>query len=181
MMYHLIGDNIGRAFKNESPEDRMEAIKTLVGLTATHVAMAGALGLPTEPFKYLLMGAQAAGLTSVGWGDVEDKVRQTASNYFGKTGGEILTRGLPRLAGVDLSSRVGPQLMAAWANAKPSAKFSAWKDVQAFNKGKPREAQISMSQLTSYADRRQKEGNQALRPGTKDKFIMDRVNATYNP
>jgi hypothetical protein len=306
MMYHLIGDNIGRAFKNESPEDRMEAIKTLVGLTATHVAMAGALGLPTEPFKYLLMGAQAAGLTSVGWGDVEDKVRQTASNYFGKTGGEILTRGLPRLAGVDLSSRVGldsllsfgeprsqkeadvkkwmwdtlagapvalvgdwvkgmnqlwsgnfskaaenlvpmkfaadsirayrqategkksatgkdtlspyspmeavvrmagftpsreaeqsaassafyqasqgakdqrTQLMAAWANAKPSAKFSAWKDVQAFNKGKPREAQISMSQLTSYADRRQKEGNQALRPGTKDKFIMDRVKATYN-
>ncbi|RZN09626.1 hypothetical protein CWO91_16490 [Bradyrhizobium genosp. SA-3] len=107
MMYHLIGSNIGKALRNAEPGERAEALKTLAGLTATHVAMAGALGLPTEPFKYLLMGAQAAGLTSTGWSDVEDKVRQTASNWFGKTGGEIITKGLPRALGIDLSSRVG--------------------------------------------------------------------------
>lgn len=306
MMYHLIGDNIGRALRNEDPKDRMEAIKTLAGLTATHVAMAGALGLPTEPFKYLLMGAQAAGLTNTGWNDVEDKVRQTASSYFGKTGGEILTRGLPRALGVDLSSRVGldsllsfgeprsqkesdvkkwmfdtlagapvalagdwvkgmnqltsgnfsqaaellvpmkfaadsirayrqmtegkkgatgketmspyspieavvrasgftprreaeqsaqnsafysastqdknerSQLMTAWASAKPSDKLSAWKNVQSFNKGRPRESQISMSDLTNYADRRRKEGN-AIRVTTKDRFLQKRAAATYNP
>lgn len=107
MMYHLLGSNIGKALRNAEPGDRAEALKVLGGLTATHVAMAGALGLPTEPFKYLLMGANAAGLTSTGWNDVEDAVRTKASNYFGKTAGEAITRGLPRLVGIDLSSRVG--------------------------------------------------------------------------
>ncbi|MCK1742166.1 PLxRFG domain-containing protein [Bradyrhizobium sp. 139] len=306
MMYHLLGDNIGKAFKGATPEERAEAIKTLAGLTATHVAMAGALGLPTEPFKYLLMGAQAAGLTSVGWGDVEDKVRQSASNFFGKTGGEILTRGLPRAVGLDLSSRVGldslasfgeprsqketdvkkwmwdtvagapvalvgdwvkgmnqltagnfsqaaellvpmkfaadsirayrqvtegkkgstgketlspynvreaitraagftpareaeqsaqnsafysastrdkeerSSLMSGWANAKPNQKLGAWKDVQAFNRGKPRTAQITMSELTSYAQRRAKEGN-AIRTTKRDKYLQQRAAGTYNP
>ena len=107
LMYSLIGSNIGRALRNAEPGERAEALKTLAGIAATHTAMAGALGLPTEPFKYLLMSAQAAGLTSTGWNDVEDKVRGTAANYFGKTGGELLTRGLPRAIGIDVSSRVG--------------------------------------------------------------------------
>jgi len=106
-MYSLIGSNIGKALRNAEPGERAEALKTLAGLTATHVAMAGALGLPTEPFKYLLLGAQAAGLTSTGWSDVEDSVRQKASSWFGKTGGELVTKGLPRALGIDLSSRVG--------------------------------------------------------------------------
>ena len=107
LMYSLIGSNIGRALRNAEPGERAEALKTLAGIAATHTAMAGALGLPTEPFKYLLMSAQAAGLTSTGWNDVEDKVRGAAANYFGKTGGELLTRGLPRAIGIDVSSRVG--------------------------------------------------------------------------
>ena len=101
-MYQLLGDNIGRAIRPMEPGDRAEALKTLAGLVATHTAMAGALGLPTEPFKYLLMGANAVGLTDNTWGDVENKVRGAAANTFGKTAGEALTRGLPRLLGVDL-------------------------------------------------------------------------------
>ena len=50
--------------------------------------------LPTEPFKYLIMGAQAAGLTSTGRSDIENKVREFAAQHLGKTGGEILTKGL---------------------------------------------------------------------------------------
>ncbi len=118
MMYHLLGSNIGKAIRNAEPGDRAEALKTLAGLTATHVAMAGALGLPTEPFKYLLLGAQAAGLTSTGWSDVENKVRETATNYFGKTGGELLTKGLPRALGFDLSSRVGLDSLSSFAEPK---------------------------------------------------------------
>ena len=120
LMYHLLGSNIGKALRNAEPGDRAEAIKVLTGLVATHAAMAGALGLPTEPFKYLLMGAQAAGLTTTGWGDVENKVREKAANAFGKTGGEIITRGLPRAIGLDLSSRLGLDSLSSFAEPKSS-------------------------------------------------------------
>ena len=102
-MYQLIGMQVGRAMRNASPGDRAEALKVLGGIAATHAAMAGALGLPTEPFKYLVMGANAVGLTSMGWGDVENKFREKAANVFGKTGGEIVSRGLPRLLNLDLA------------------------------------------------------------------------------
>ena len=105
-MYQLIGSQIGNAIRNEKPGDRAIAIKTLIGIAATHTAMAGALGLPTEPFKYLLMGAHALGLTGMSWSDVENKIRQQAAGALGKTGGEVFSRGLPRLLGLDLS-RVG--------------------------------------------------------------------------
>lgn len=306
MMYHLLGSNIGKALRNASPEERAEALKTLAGIAATHVAMAGALGLPTEPFKYLLMGAQAAGLTTTGWNDVENKVREKAANWFGKTGGEIITKGLPRAAGIDLSSRVGldslisfgePKsnkdtdvkswlfdtvagapaalvsdwvkganaltsgeftkaaellvpmkfaadsikayrlmtegkkgstgketmkpysareaitraigftpareaeegakrsafysaqkrdsternaLMSAWVSAKPQDKFSAWKKIQSFNKGRPSDQQITMSELTRAADKRRKEGD-AIRTTKRDREYLRRAEATYNP
>lgn len=100
-MYQLIGTQIGRAIQNESPGDRAKAVKTLAGIAVTHMAAAGALGLPTEPFKYLVMGTSFA--TGVTWQDVENKIREAAAEQFGKTGGEVLTRGLPRLMNVDMS------------------------------------------------------------------------------
>jgi hypothetical protein len=106
-MYHLIGMNIGRALHDASPEVRKEAIKTLVMIAATHMAMAGALGLPLEPFKYLLMGANATGLVNTSWNDVEDMARRIGAALFGKTVGELVTKGLPRAIGVDVSSRMG--------------------------------------------------------------------------
>ena len=102
-MYQLIGTQIGRAMRNEKPGDRTEAVKTLIYVAGTHMAMAGALGLPTEPFKYLLMGASAAGLPVGTWSDVEDKIRKAAAGTLGVTGGEVFSRGLPRLLGLDLS------------------------------------------------------------------------------
>jgi len=102
-MYQLIGSQVANAVRNEKPGDRAQAVKTLITLAATHTAIAGALGLPTEPFKYLLMGAHAAGLTGMTWSDVEDKIRHRAANVFGKTGGEVFSRGLPRLLNLDLS------------------------------------------------------------------------------
>lgn len=99
-MYQLIGTQIGEAIRNEYPGDRARAVKTLVGIAATHMAMAGALGLPTEPFKYLVMAASP--FTGVSWGDVENEIRRAAAGLFGKTGGEVVTRGLPRLLNLDL-------------------------------------------------------------------------------
>ena len=128
MIYHLLGQQIAKAYQNSSPGDRAEALKTLAMLTSTHVAMAGALGLPTEPFKFLMLGAKAAGLTSTGWDDVEDAVRETAAGYFGKKGGEIVTRGLPRAIGVDLSSRVGLDSLLSFGEPKSDKKndVKAW-------------------------------------------------------
>jgi hypothetical protein len=100
-MYQLIGSQIGDAIRNTEPGDRARAIKTLIGIAATHTAMAGALGLPTEPFKYLVMAASP--VTGVSWSDVEDAIRGQAAAIFGKTAGEVVTRGLPRLLNLDLS------------------------------------------------------------------------------
>jgi hypothetical protein len=100
-MYQLIGTQIGDAIRNAEPGDRARAIKTLIGIAATHTAMAGALGLPTEPFKYLVMAASP--VTGVGWSDVENEIRRQAAALFGKTAGEVVTRGLPRLLNLDLS------------------------------------------------------------------------------
>lgn len=103
-IYQLIGGQIGKFYRNASPGDRKEAAKTLISMAATHMAMAGALGLPTEPFKYLVMASGLVGGPQ--WGDVEDKIRKVAADVLGKTGGEVFTRGLPRLLNIDLS-RVG--------------------------------------------------------------------------
>lgn len=100
-MYQLLGGQIGKAFRNASPGDRAEAVKTLIAIAGTHMAMAGALGLPTEPFKYLVMASGLVGGPQ--WGDVEDKIRKAAADVFGKTGGEVFSRGLPRLVNLDLS------------------------------------------------------------------------------
>lgn len=110
-VYQLLGQQIGKAYRNASPGDRAEALKALGGIAAMHVAMAGTLGLPTEPIKALVMGAHLAGLTGATWQDVEDAERQAAANTFGKTAGEMLTKGLPR--GIpggfapDISGRIG--------------------------------------------------------------------------
>jgi hypothetical protein len=117
-MYHLIGMNIGRSLHGLTAAERAEAVKTLAGIAATHVALAGALGLPTEPFKYLLMGLKAAGVTSTGWDDVEDKARKIGAAMFGKLGGEVATKGLPRLLGIDLSSRVGLDSLTSFGEPK---------------------------------------------------------------
>jgi hypothetical protein len=126
-MYQLIGSQIGRAMRNAKPGDRAEAVKTLIGIAGTHMAMAGALGLPTEPFKYLLMGAQLAGLPVGTWSDVEDKVRKAAAATFGATGGEAFSRGLPRLLGLDLS-RMGLDSITSFGEprGKKESDVKAW-------------------------------------------------------
>ena len=104
-IYQLLGMQIGKIVHNARPGDRQEALKTLAGIMATHTAIAGTLGLPTEPFKLLLAGTSLLGGPSMD--DIEKWERRQAAAMFGKTGGELLTRGVPRAAGIDLSSRVG--------------------------------------------------------------------------
>lgn len=105
MMYHLLGQNVYNAYKGASPEEKAQARKTLFNLAVVHTAFAGMLGLPLEPIKILLLPIGLLG--GPDYDDLEDAVRQAAAKYLGNRGGEILTKGLPRGLGFDLSSRVG--------------------------------------------------------------------------
>ena len=94
------------AVKGKTKEERVEAFRLLAGVLAAHTVVAGALGLPTEPISIalgiaaLLMGADEP------W-DWEKEIRQAANEVLGEQAAEILMRGLPRAAGIDLSSRLG--------------------------------------------------------------------------
>lgn len=100
--YFLLGKTAYGALHGR-PED----MKAFAGIMATHMVLAGALGLPLEAVKAAFLGAQLTGLTTNNYGDFEQGVRRLAAGAAGNVGGEILTRGLPRALGVDLSSRVG--------------------------------------------------------------------------
>jgi hypothetical protein len=113
LIYGMLGHNIGKAIRNAEPGDRAEAVKTLAYMAATHVVLAGALGLPTEPLKWLIIGANQAGITEATWADVENNVREILASTFGQQLGEIAARGisraLPEGFAFDMSSRVGMQ------------------------------------------------------------------------
>ncbi len=106
-MYQLMGEQAAIAWRNENPGDRAKAIKALSYTIGMHVLMAGAMGLPTEPIKLIVTAANGLGVTDWSWGDVENAQREAMSDLFGKQFGEVLSRGVPRLAGIDLSTRVG--------------------------------------------------------------------------
>lgn len=101
-MYYLLGSTIGRAVRGDA-----EATKQFIGLMFTHATVAGVLGLPTEPIKVALLAANAVGATSFDMSDLERYVRSTVAGVVGDTAGEVITRGIPRYFGMDLSSRVG--------------------------------------------------------------------------
>ena len=132
LIYGMIGHNVGKAIRNAEPGDRAEAVKTLAYMTATHVVMAGALGLPTEPLKWLIIGARQAGLTELTWADVENYEREILASAFGKQLGEIAARGvsraLPEGFAFDMSSRVGLQDLFTFGEPRSADKqdFSAF-------------------------------------------------------
>lgn len=106
-MYQLLGEQMGIAIRNENPGDRATAIRTLSYTIAMHGLMAGAMGLPVEPLKMAVMAANAVGITDWSWKDVEAAEREALVDLFGQGAGEVIARGVPRVFGIDLSSRVG--------------------------------------------------------------------------
>lgn len=83
------------------------AQKAFLGVLGMTAALAGALGLP-------LVTAIAAAIDAVGGDDdepydIKASVRAWMAEVFGKEAGEVLSRGLPRAMGFDMSSRSGMQ------------------------------------------------------------------------
>lgn len=107
-MYSFLGEQAGIAIDStRTPQERRAAIKSLSYTIGMHVAVAGAMGLPTEPIKMVVTVANALGVIDWSWEDVEIGQREIMADIFGKDVGMALSRGIPRLAGVDLSTRMG--------------------------------------------------------------------------
>jgi hypothetical protein len=101
-MYTLMGNMIGGIAKGDP-----QAMKQFVGLMVTHGMVAGVLGMPTEPFKAALLAANALGVTGFTPDDYEYAVRQLAARVAGQKGGEIISKGLYRGIGIEVSGRMG--------------------------------------------------------------------------
>lgn len=113
-MYALLIDNFRRAVYSGGM-DRKIAIKTLAGIFATHLAAGGLMGAMIQPIKW------AMGLALAAFGDDDEPytvanalsgetfdrlVRKATTDLFGTEAGEILSGGLPRAVGVDVSNRM---------------------------------------------------------------------------
>jgi hypothetical protein len=115
MMGYLLADMSHRAFAGADVETRREARKQLTAIMGVQIAMAGALSLPgIEIAKVGFMVAGALGIGG-GWDDEEEKLRKLADDTFGKTWGELLTRGvISRELNIDLSQRLSLADMATF-------------------------------------------------------------------
>lgn len=106
------------ALKGKSPQERAIGVKTLLGVLATHLIAAGAVGATIQPIKWA-MGAVMAGASALGLTDepytvasamsgetYDNALRGVMSELFGTEMGELLSKGLPTAVGVDLSQRM---------------------------------------------------------------------------
>lgn len=113
-IYALLIDQFRTAVSGGYMQKRV-AIKTLAGLFTTHLAAAGLVGAMLQPIKW------AIGLFLAAFGDDDEPytvanalsgntfdrlVRKGAAEMFGTDVGEVLSQGLPRAAGIDLSNRL---------------------------------------------------------------------------
>ncbi len=113
-MYALLVDNFRRAVKSGSLDAKI-ARKTLIGLFTTHLAAGGLVGAMIQPVKWAIGLALAAfgdddepyTLKNALSGETYDRLaREMTTELFGSDAGEILSGGLPRAAGIDLSNRM---------------------------------------------------------------------------
>lgn len=106
-MYQHMGAQIATIVSSKSKgSERAEAIKGLTYLIGAHVVMAGFGGLPLEPLRLMVTAANMFGVTDLQWEDVEAGAREIAASMVGTTAAEAMTRGLPRLLGIDVANRV---------------------------------------------------------------------------
>jgi len=119
MMTFLLARSVYQTFGADvRPEDRKAAIKHLTNVLAMQIIAAGTLSLPgIEIAKVSFMVAAALGLSG-GWDDQEEKLRKLAEDSFGKSWGEMVSRGIvSRAIGVDISQRVS--LADMWTFGEP--------------------------------------------------------------
>jgi len=106
-MISLYAKIISASLRGESKEVRNEAKLNLLGLLATHSVVAGAMGLPgIGALMFLANTIQKAFGDDEPW-DAETALRNWLRDQLGKDAGAAVAKGLPTLAGVDLSAKLG--------------------------------------------------------------------------
>lgn len=115
MWLQLLTREFDKAFfdKKTDKESRAEARKFLgmhFGMTA---ALAGVSGLPLAQSLFWALN-QMFGDDDEPY-DVENEIRSYLTMWVGKDAADVAMRGLPRLAGTDISSRVGGQDLAPFS------------------------------------------------------------------
>lgn len=130
LIYSLLGQQIGKAIRNENPGDRAEALRALGLIVGAHMAMAGTVGLPTEGIKLALLGANMVGLTGLTMDDFEEWQREQFTELFGSGAAEVLTHGigraLPGGLSMDLSSRLGMQSYLTFGEPQTNEEGDIW-------------------------------------------------------
>ena len=82
-----------------------QAMKTLAGVLTLHGTFAGVIGLPLAT-TLLSFASMLGGDDDEPW-DAEIALRNYLAELFGDGASEVISKGLPRALGIDLSSRVG--------------------------------------------------------------------------
>jgi hypothetical protein len=117
-VYAMLVQSTAAALHGASPEEKRVGFKTLAGILGTHLAVGGALGVAIQPIKWAIglaaYAASQSGATNQPFsfanaftGQAYDRLAREATNeLFGTDIGEVVAGGLPRAAGIDLSSRL---------------------------------------------------------------------------
>lgn len=111
-MYALMVGEFLKAVRGGQME-RSVAVKTLTGVFATHLAVAGVMGAMIQPLKWA-MGAMIAlfnddddRLQDILAGETFDaNFRKVSAELFGTDGGLLLSKGIPAALGADVSDRM---------------------------------------------------------------------------
>jgi hypothetical protein len=122
--YYLLGNTLRGTIQGDP-----EAAKQFVGLMVTHGIVAGAMGLPLEPFKVALLAGNALGVTGFTWQDFELIVRTRSAEVLGQKGGEMFSHGLTRGLGIDTSTRQGMDSLLTFGAPQDASKakdLKAW-------------------------------------------------------
>lgn len=105
-MYSMMANLVHTWQHGAKSAERREARRAFAGVLATHAMMAGALTLIGDPLRWIggaydfITGADKPH-------DYENDVRGWISDAFGPELGEIIARGVPHAAGIDIHRRVG--------------------------------------------------------------------------
>lgn len=139
--YESYGRHIGNMIHNAEPGVRKASAKTLAGMVVSHALMAGALGLPWEPVRGLLIGAKQVAGVDLDWDNVEQYIREGFAKVGESMGldptvagkfSEIIAYGLPHLLNIDMSGGLGQNNMLLFGAPKNGSEkdldnnFMAW-------------------------------------------------------
>lgn len=104
-MVYTLARNAYLSIMADTKADEIQARKALAGILTMHGLFAGALGLPMV--STLLAFASAVGGDDDEPWDAEIALRNWLAEMLGDDVSEVISKGLPRAIGMDLSTRVG--------------------------------------------------------------------------